>query len=190
MERKELISPSWHVNLSVIESFKSFPYFLSVKYFFVSSPLPPTQFALGDSSKRCYSNFCLKGKAAKKNKGTEGTWSKPGTCCCLSLKYFSFSVFECGGRKRSDVNGGGVGNKSVRVQKLAFTFIWAHLLPFYTVPGKKNRTESFKRQGLASAYSTLHLPYSQRPPACCNGGWLHLLCMINGLLEILTFFIP
>lgn len=109
MERKELISPSWHVNLSVIESFKSFPYFLSVKYFFASSPLPPTQFALGDSSKRCYSNFCPKGKAATKNKGTEGTWSKPGTCCCLSLKYFSFSVFECGGRKRSDVNGGGRG---------------------------------------------------------------------------------
>lgn len=68
MERKELISPSQHVNLSAMESFKSFPYFLSVKYFFVSSLFPPTQFALRDSSNRCYSNFYLKGKAAKKIK--------------------------------------------------------------------------------------------------------------------------
>lgn len=94
MGRKKYISFSWHVNPNAIKSFKSFPYFFSVKHFFASSSPPPLHQhnGLREFFYRRSFFLCTKSKASKKKVEAAKawkTWSELGTCCGPSLKRFS-----------------------------------------------------------------------------------------------------
>lgn len=119
MGRKKYISFSWHVNPNAIKSFKSFPYFFSVKHFFASSSPPPLHQhnGLREFFYRRSFFLCTKSKASKKksgsSKGMEDMIRTRNMLWPLPQKVFNL-------REKSDVKGKKEGKKSVCVQKHTF----------------------------------------------------------------------
>lgn len=84
VEKKKLVSPSWHMTLNAFKSFKSFPYFFSVKHFLLFLPTTNT-IAWQDSPNRSYSFYAWRARLLKKiesSRDMEDARSKLGICCC------------------------------------------------------------------------------------------------------------